>query len=97
MMDGRVLRLRQGLDAAGFHNVWYHELFKYVRLLRTICDALDSAPVDNKEIQKDKTYQMDYANRQKVKEALWDVEEGRYGYVKPELLDIYYVREVKKW
>jgi porphobilinogen synthase len=21
MMDGRVLRLRQGLDAAGFHNV----------------------------------------------------------------------------
>jgi porphobilinogen synthase len=26
MMDGRVLRLRQGLDAAGFHNV-DHELF----------------------------------------------------------------------
>jgi porphobilinogen synthase len=26
MMDGRVLRLREGLDAAGFHN-GYHELF----------------------------------------------------------------------
>jgi delta-aminolevulinic acid dehydratase/porphobilinogen synthase len=31
--------------------------------------------VDNKDIPRDKTYQMDYANRIEAVKALWDVEE----------------------
>jgi hypothetical protein len=37
---------------------------------------------------------MDYANQPEAKEALWDVEEGRYGYGKTELT-FRHVREVK--
>ena len=39
---------------------------------------LDSAPVDEQDIPKDKkTYQMDYANRlEAIKEVIMDVEEG---------------------
>jgi porphobilinogen synthase len=37
-------------------------------------------------VPKQKTYQMDYANRlEAIKEALWDVEEGRYGHGKTRL------------
>jgi porphobilinogen synthase len=70
--------LREGLDAAGFHNVGIMSYSaKYASAFYgPFRDALDSAPVDNKDIPKDK-YQMDYANRiEAVKEALWDVEEG---------------------
>jgi porphobilinogen synthase len=40
--DGRVLRLRQGLDAAGFHNVGIMSYSaKYASgILRTVSDAL---------------------------------------------------------
>jgi porphobilinogen synthase len=86
MMDGRVLRLRQGLDAAGFHNVGIMSYSaKYASAFYgPFRDALDSAPkeiisdTEPVEVPKDKkTYQMDYANRiEAIKEALMDVEEG---------------------
>jgi porphobilinogen synthase len=77
MMDGRVLRLREGLDAAGFHNVGIMSYSaKYASAFYgPFRDALDSAPVDNNDIPGKKTYQMDYNRIEAVKEALWDVEE----------------------
>jgi len=106
MMDGRVLRLRQGLDAAGFQNVGIMSYSaKYASAFYgPFRDALDSAPkeadVDAEpvEVPKDKkTYQMDYANRiEAVKEALWDVEEGAdMVMVKPGIAYLDIVREVK--
>jgi len=106
MMDGRVLRLRQGLDAAGFQNVGIMSYSaKYASAFYgPFRDALDSAPKDTTlgtepvEVPKDKkTYQMDYANRiEAVKEALWDVEEGAdMVMVKPGIAYLDIVREVK--
>ena len=101
MMDGRVLRLRQGLDAAGFQNVGIMSYSaKYASAFYgPFRDALDSAPKDaDVEVPKDKkTYQMDYANRiEAVKEALWDVEEGAdMVMVKPGIAYLDIVREVK--
>lgn len=101
MMDGRVLRLRQGLDAAGFSEVGILSYSaKYASALYgPFRDALDSAPKTvEKEIPKDKaSYQMDFANRlEAIRETLKDVEEGAdIVMVKPgsSYLDI--VREVK--
>ncbi|WPR72311.1 porphobilinogen synthase [Flavobacterium sp. NG2] len=106
MMDGRVLRLRQGLDAAGFHNVGIMSYSaKYASAFYgPFRDALDSAPKDTTtnaepvEVPKDKkTYQMDYANRiEAIKEAVWDVEEGAdMVMVKPGIAYLDIVREVK--
>ena len=106
MMDGRVLRLRQGLDAAGFENVGIMSYSaKYASAFYgPFRDALDSAPKENKdnaelaEVPQDKkTYQMDYANRlEAIKEALWDVEEGAdMVMVKPGIAYLDIVREVK--
>lgn len=107
MMDGRVLRLRQGLDAAGFHNVGIMSYSaKYASAFYgPFRDALDSAPKENEgevaepvEVPKDKkTYQMDYANRiEAVKEAVWDAEEGAdMVMVKPGIAYLDIVREVK--
>jgi len=100
MMDGRVLRLRQGLDAAGFQNVGIMSYSaKYASAFYgPFRDALDSAPVDSENIPTDKkTYQMDYANRlEAIKEALWDVEEGAdMVMVKPGIAYLDIVREVK--
>jgi porphobilinogen synthase len=106
MMDGRVLRLRQGLDAAGFSNVGIMSYSaKYASAFYgPFRDALDSAPKDNKsntepvEVPKDKkTYQMDYANRiEAIKEALMDVEEGAdMVMIKPGIAYLDIVREVK--
>jgi porphobilinogen synthase len=101
MMDGRVLRLRQGLDAAGFHNVGIMSYSaKYASAFYgPFRDALGSAPKDaDVVVPKDKkTYQMDYANRiEAVKEALWDVEEGAdMVMVKPGIAYLDIVREVK--
>ena len=94
------MRLRQGLDAAGFHNVGIMSYSaKYASAFYgPFRDALDSAPVDNAEIPKDKkTYQMDYANRiEAIKEALMDVEEGAdMVMVKPGIAYLDIVREVK--
>jgi porphobilinogen synthase len=101
MMDGRVLRLRQGLDAAGFHHVGIMSYSaKYASAFYgPFRDALDSAPKEaDVVVPKDKkTYQMDYANRiEAVKEALWDVEEGAdMVMVKPGIAYLDIVREVK--
>jgi len=101
MMDGRVLRLRQGLDAAGFQNVGIMSYSaKYASAFYgPFRDALDSAPKEaDVKVPKDKkTYQMDYANRiEAVKEALWDVEEGAdMVMVKPGIAYLDIVREVK--
>jgi porphobilinogen synthase len=106
MMDGRVLRLRQGLDAAGFQNVGIMSYSaKYASAFYgPFRDALDSAPRDTLsdaepvEVPKDKkTYQMDYANRiEAIKEALMDVEEGAdMVMVKPGIAYLDIVREVK--
>ncbi len=101
MMDGRVLRLRQGLDAAGFENVGIMSYSaKYASAFYgPFRDALDSAPREaDVEVPKDKkTYQMDYANRiEAIKEALWDVEEGAdMVMVKPGIAYLDIVREVK--
>lgn len=101
MMDGRVLRLRQGLDVAGFHNVGIMSYSaKYASAFYgPFRDALDSAPREaDVVVPKDKkTYQMDYANRiEAVKEALWDVQEGAdMVMVKPGIAYLDIVREVK--
>jgi len=101
MMDGRVLRLRQGLDAAGFENVGIMSYSaKYASAFYgPFRDALDSAPKEaDVVVPKDKkTYQMDYANRiEAIKEAVWDVEEGAdMVMVKPGMAYLDIVREVK--
>jgi porphobilinogen synthase len=101
MMDGRVLRLRQGLDAAGFHHVGIMSYSaKYASAFYgPFRDALDSAPREaDVVVPKDKkTYQMDYANRiEAIKEALADVEEGAdMVMVKPGIAYLDIVREVK--
>ena len=101
MMDGRVLRLRQGLDAAGFYNVGIMSYSaKYASAFYgPFRDALGSAPKDADVVvpKNKKTYQMDYANRiEAVKEALWDVEEGAdMVMVKPGIAYLDIVREVK--
>ena len=101
MMDGRVLRLRQGLDAAGFHHVGIMSYaVKYASAFYgPFRDALDSAPrAATIDVPKDKkTYQMDYANRiEAIKEALSDIEEGAdMVMVKPGIAYLDIVREVK--
>lgn len=101
MMDGRILRLRQGLDAAGFTNVGIMSYSaKYASAYYgPFRDALDSAPKETGEVvPKDKkTYQMDYANRiEAIKEAVWDVEEGAdMVMVKPGTAYLDIVREIK--
>ena len=94
MMDGRVLRLRQGLDAARFQNVGIMSYSaKYASAFYgPFRDALDSAPVDNVDIPKDKK-----TNRiEAIKEALMDVEEGAdMVMVKPGIAYLDIVREVK--
>jgi len=101
MMDGRVLRLREGLDAAGFHHVGIMSYSaKYASAFYgPFRDALDSAPKEaDVAVPKDKkTYQMDYANRiEAIKEALHDVEEGAdMVMVKPGIAYLDIVREVK--
>ncbi len=100
MMDGRVLRIREALDKSGYTDVGIMSYSaKYASAFYgPFRDALDSAPVDNQEIPKDKkTYQMDYANRiEAIKEAIYDVEEGAdIVMVKPGIAYLDIVREVK--
>lgn len=101
MMDGRVLRLRQGLDAAGFQNVGIMSYSaKYASAFYgPFRDALDSAPREADIVvpKEKKTYQMDYANRlEAIKEALMDIEEGAdMVMVKPGIAYLDIVREVK--
>lgn len=101
MMDGRILRLREGLDKAGFQHVGIMSYSaKYASAFYgPFRDALDSAPKETGEVvPKDKkTYQMDYANRiEAIKEAIWDAKEGAdIVMVKPGTAYLDIVREVK--
>lgn len=80
MMDGRTLAIREAFEENGFHNVGIVSYAaKYASAFYgPFRSALDSAPVDNTEIPKDKkTYQMDFANsREAIREVLDDVDEG---------------------
>ncbi len=95
MMDGRVGFIRDALDENGFQDTGIMSYTaKYASAFYgPFRDALDSAPIENDEIPKDKkTYQMDPSNkREALREALLDEQEGAdYLMVKPALnyLDI---------
>ena len=80
MMDGRIGAMREALEENGFDNVGIMSYAaKYASsFYGPFREALDSAPVDNMEIPKDKkTYQMDFHNAEEaLREAIADVEEG---------------------
>ena len=99
MMDGRILTIREALDHQGFINIGIMSYSaKYASAFYgPFRDALDSAPVDVKDIPKDKkTYQMDFANRSEaIKETKMDIEEGAdIVMVKPGLCYLDIVRDV---
>lgn len=80
MMDGRIGAIRIALDTAGFENVGimaYSAKFASC-FYGPFRDALDSAPVDVKDIPSDKkSYQMNPANaKEALREVQLDLEEG---------------------
>ncbi len=97
MMDGRVRRIREDLDRAGYYGT---AIMSYTAKYASAFygpfrDALDSAPRMDAEIPGDKkTYQMDPANRREaLREARLDEAEGAdYLMIKPALnyLDVIY-------
>jgi porphobilinogen synthase len=100
MMDGRILTIREALEDEGFFNTGIMSYSaKYASAFYgPFRDALDSAPVDLKNIPKDKkTYQMDYANRfEALRETEMDIDEGAdIVMVKPGLCYLDIVREIK--
>lgn len=100
MMDGRIFEIRTLLEDSGHHNTGIMSYSaKYASAFYgPFRDALDSAPVDLKDIPKDKqTYQMDPANRgEAIKETLMDIEEGAdIVMVKPGLCYLDIVRDIK--
>lgn len=80
MMDGRVAAIRTGLEENGFTDVGILSYAaKYASsFYGPFRSALDSAPVEDANIPKDKkTYQMDFHNsREAMDEVLKDVAEG---------------------
>ncbi|MCK0155890.1 porphobilinogen synthase [Cellulophaga sp. F20128] len=100
MMDGRILSIREALEDDGFYNTGIMSYSaKYASAFYgPFRDALDSAPVDIKNVPKDKkTYQMDYANRfEAIRETELDIDEGAdIVMVKPGLCYLDIVREIK--
>lgn len=95
MMDGRILAIRQALEAAGYTQTGIMSYSaKYASCFYgPFRDALDSAPGFGDK----KTYQMDYANRvEAIKETLMDVEEGAdIVMVKPAMAYLDVIREVR--
>lgn len=95
MMDGRILAIREALEANGYTKTGIMAYSaKYASCFYgPFRDALDSAPGFGDK----KTYQMDYANRREaVKEVLMDVEEGAdIVMVKPAMAYLDIIREVK--
>lgn len=80
MMDGRIGAMREALEENGFDNVGIMSYAaKYASsFYGPFREALDSAPVDNQDVPKDKkTYQMDFHNAEEaLREAIADVQEG---------------------
>ncbi len=100
MMDGRILTIREALEDEGYINTGIMSYSaKYASAFYgPFRDALDSAPVDIKDIPKDKkTYQMDYANRfEAIRETEMDIDEGAdIVMVKPGISYLDIVREIK--
>lgn len=100
MMDGRILTIREALEDEGFHNTGIMSYSaKYASsFYGPFRDALDSAPVDIKNVPKDKTsYQMDAANRfEAIRETQMDIDEGAdIVMVKPGLAYLDIVREIR--
>jgi porphobilinogen synthase len=99
MMDGRIKVIREELEAQSYYNTGimsYSAKFASA-FYGPFRDALDSAPVDIKDIPKDKkTYQMDPANRKEaIKETLADISEGAdIVMVKPGLCYLDIVRDI---
>ncbi|UJH68946.1 porphobilinogen synthase [Allomuricauda sp. SCSIO 65647] len=100
MMDGRILTIREALEDEGFTNTGIMSYSaKYASAFYgPFRDALDSAPVDEKNVPKDKkTYQMDPANRfEAIKETQMDIDEGAdIVMVKPGICYLDIVREIR--
>ncbi|WP_432412201.1 porphobilinogen synthase [Rasiella sp. SM2506] len=101
MMDGRIFEIRSLLEDEGFHDTGIMSYSaKYASAFYgPFRDALDSAPVAQQNVPKDKqTYQMDFANRDEaVKETLMDIEEGAdIVMVKPGLCYLDVVRDIRE-
>lgn len=100
MMDGRIFEIRSLLEDEGFYDtaIMAYSAKYASAFYGPFRDALDSAPVDLKNVPKDKkTYQMDYGNRKEaIKETLMDIDEGAdIVMVKPGLCYLDIVREIK--
>lgn len=100
MMDGRILTIREALEDEGFTNTGIMSYSaKYASAFYgPFRDALDSAPVDLKNVPKDKkTYQMDFANRfEAIRETQMDIDEGAdIVMVKPGIAYLDIVREIR--
>ena len=100
MMDGRISSIREAFEDDGYVDAGIMSYSaKYASsFYGPFRDALDSAPVDSKNIPKDKkTYQMDYANRfEALRETEMDIDEGAdIVMVKPGLAYLDILREIK--
>ena len=100
MMDGRILTIREALEGEGFVDTGIMSYSaKYASAFYgPFRDALDSAPVDQENIPKDKiTYQMDFANRDEaLREVEMDIDEGAdIVMIKPGLCYLDIVREIR--
>ena len=100
MMDGRISSIREAFEDDGYVDAGIMSYSaKYASsFYGPFRDALDSAPVDSKNIPKDKkTYQMDYANRfEAMRETEMDIDEGAdIVMVKPGLAYLDILREIK--
>lgn len=101
MMDGRIGAIRKALEENGHHDVGIMSYAaKYASsFYGPFRDALDSAPIDNQEIPKDKkTYQMDFHNAyEALREVEEDIAEGAdIVMVKPGMAYLDIVRLVKE-
>ena len=100
MMDGRIKIIREALEDEELTNTGIMSYSaKYASsFYGPFRDALDSAPVDEKDVPTDKqSYQMDPANRlEAFREARMDVEEGAdIIMVKPAMCYLDIVRELR--
>lgn len=100
MMDGRIFEIRTLLEDEGYFDTGIMAYSaKYASAFYgPFRDALDSAPVDVKDVPKDKkTYQMDFGNREEaIRETLMDIEEGAdIVMIKPGLCYLDIVRDIK--
>lgn len=95
MMDGRVLRIREALDNAGYKNV---SIMSYsAKYCSAYYGPFRAAANSAPSFGNRKTYQMDPANRREaIREVMYDIEEGAdIVMVKPALSYLDIVRDVR--